>query len=315
VARRHLAGDGGGSATSWFAVRELERGVHVLAEPAHVNSFLVAGSERAVLIDTGLGIGNIRRVVESLTDLDVLVVNTHYHFDHSGGNRWFERIAIHEAGATPLGQPVPDDVFERYMAYTRRMLEGFGVYADLDDRFFHFLGDETTPRPLPSDFDPASWRTTPTVPTRLLRDGDILELGGRSLRVLHTPGHTPDCISLLDEANGILFGGDTINTGPIYAQLPDSDIPAFAASTRRLADLADDVRIVYVPHFLRYAPDPMLLREIAAGFADLLAGDVRWRTSRDCLDYSVREAVFARFSILVPDESADETTPILTTRA
>jgi hypothetical protein len=57
----------------------------------------------------------------------------------------------------------------------------------------------------------------------------------------------------------------------------------------------------------------MLLREIAAGFADLLVGDVTWPTTRDCLDYSVREAVFARFSILVADESADETTPILTT--
>ena len=53
-------------------------------------------------------------------------------------------------------------------------------------------------------------------------------MGNTIIRVLHTPGHTQDCICLLDEDNGVLFGGHTINTGPIYAQLEDSDVKAFA---------------------------------------------------------------------------------------
>ena len=53
----------------------------------------------------------------------------------------------------------------------------------------------------------------------------------QGVRVLHTPGRSPDSICLLDEKNGLLFGGDTINTGPIYAQLEDSDVAAFARST------------------------------------------------------------------------------------
>ena len=72
-------------ATGWFATRELERGVWLVAEPVHVNCFLVAGRERAVLIDSGLGIADIRPIVESLTDLDVMVANTHHHWDHVGG--------------------------------------------------------------------------------------------------------------------------------------------------------------------------------------------------------------------------------------
>src|SRR5215475_9611505 len=63
----------------------------------------------------------------------------------------------------------------------------------------------------------STWSYRPTTATRTLRDGDQVELGGRDLTVLHTPGHPPDSICLLDERNGVLFGGDTINTGPIYA--------------------------------------------------------------------------------------------------
>jgi glyoxylase-like metal-dependent hydrolase (beta-lactamase superfamily II) len=117
--------------------------------------------------------------------------------------------------------------------------------------------------------------------------------------VLHTPGHTPDCICLLDERNGVLFGGDTINTGPIYAQAADSDVEAFARSARRLAELADSVRVVYVPHFTRYAVDPLFLAEVADGFERLAAGEATLHPNQDYLGYPVQEASFERFSIFV----------------
>jgi glyoxylase-like metal-dependent hydrolase (beta-lactamase superfamily II) len=297
---------------SWFATRQLEPGIHLIAEPVHVNSYLVQGRRRAVLIDTGLGISDIRTVVEELTGLQVLVVNTHYHFDHSGGNHLFEEIAIHREGEKQLQERVPEEILRRYMSYTSDLLEAFGVYKDLDDRFFHFLTEETSPRPLPDGFKATEWSYVPKAPTQLLEEGDVLNLGGRELRVLHTPGHTPDCICLLDERDGVLFGGDTINTGPIYSQLPDSDISLFASSTRRLArELEGSLRVVYVPHFVRYAADPPLLGEIADGFEAVVAGNVRWHRSYDCVGFSVKEARFGRFSIFVPDEEAEEATPLL----
>jgi glyoxylase-like metal-dependent hydrolase (beta-lactamase superfamily II) len=296
---------------SWFAVRELQSGIHLIAEPVHVATYLVQGRRRAILIDTGLGISNIRPVVEELTDLEILVVNTHYHFDHSGGNHHFERIAIQREGKDRLAEPVSEEILQRYMSYTQDMLEHFNVYCELDDRFFHFLTEETTPRPLPPGFSPEEWRYVPTVPAKLLDEGDELDLGGRRLRVLHTPGHTPDCICLLDEASGVLFGGDTINTGPIYAQLPDSDVRAFATSTKRLADMSEEVRSMYFCHFCRYSADPGLLKEIANGFAAVAADEVTWRRNRDCIGFPVKEARFPRFSIFVADDDSIEHTPLL----
>jgi glyoxylase-like metal-dependent hydrolase (beta-lactamase superfamily II) len=121
--------------------------------------------------------------------------------------------------------------------------------------------------------------------------------------VLHTPGHSPDSICLLDERNGLLFGGDTINTGPIYAQLEDSDVEAFARSTRRLADLGDAVGRVFVCHFMRVDNPPGLLGEIADGFARLVEGSAPLRDNADCLGYPVREACFDHFSIFVAGEA------------
>lgn len=286
--------------TSWFEVQELDPGVHLISEPGHVNSFLIQGSTSALLFDTGLGVANIRKVAESLSDLPLLVVNSHYHFDHTGGNRLFEEIAIHRLGAPLLQQSAPAGLAEGYMAYTQRMLEAWGPYKAADDLYFHLLTAERMLRPLPHEFDPASYQIVPTVPTRLLEEGDVLDLGGRRLHVMHTPGHSPDCICLFEEESGLLFGGDTINTGPIYAQLADSDIEAFAGSTARLAMIADGVRRVFVCHFLRVENSPGLLHEIAEGFQQLLAGDVVFRENVDCLNLPVKEACFDHFSIFVP---------------
>lgn len=288
--------------TSWFEVQQLDPGVHLISEPGHVNSFLIQGAKGAILFDTGLGVANIRKVAEELSDHPLLVVNSHYHFDHTGGNRLFDDIAIHHLGARLLQQPAPPGLAEGYMAYTHRMLQAWGPYKEADDIYFHLLTAERMIRPLPEDFDPKAYQIVPTIPTRLLEEGDVLQLGNRQLQVMHTPGHSPDCICLFDEENGLLFGGDTINTGPIYAQLEDSNIDDFARSTARLAQMADAVRRVFVCHFLRVENHPSLLREIAEGFQRLLSGDVSFRDNIDCLNYPVKEACFDHFSIFVPSD-------------
>ncbi len=288
--------------TSWFEVQELDPGVYLISEPGHVNSFLIQGRKSAILFDTGLGVANIRKVAEELSNLPLLVVNSHYHFDHTGGNRLFhdKDIAIHRIGSPLLQQPSPPELAEGYMAYTQRMLQAWGPYKEADDLYFHLLTAERMIRPLPDGFDPATYQVVPTLPTRLLEEGDVLDLGGRHLQVMHTPGHSPDCICLFDEEKGLLFGGDTINTGPIYAQLEDSNIENFARSTARLAEMAHAVQRVFVCHFLRVENHPSLLREIAEGFQKLQAGEVFFRDNVDCLNYPVKEACFDHFSIFIP---------------
>ena len=269
----------------------------LVAEPGHVNSYLVAGRERAALIDSGLGIGNIRATVGSLTDLEVMVANTHHHFDHVGGNAAFSKVAIHELGDENLRSEHDLSFAEAYFAHARERLERFGEFRELDAKFYDFLADETTPRPFPEGFDSAARHIRPCIPTRLLRDGDEIDLGGRLLRVLHTPGHTPDSVCFFDEANGLLFGGDTFNSGPIYAQMPDSDLDAFTRSTARIAAMADGIRTVYMAHFMRYVENAAFVREVAQGFAAIAAGDVQWEDAEDDQGEKVRACWFARFGV------------------
>jgi len=285
--------------TSWFDVRELEHGVHLIGEPGHVNSFLVQGSRSAVLLDTGLGVANIRTVAAELTDKPLLVVNSHYHFDHTGGNRLFEDIAIHRIGGPLLEQAPPDEFAFLYMDYTRGLLEAWGPYKRADDLYFHLVTAERLIRPLPDGFDPKAYRILPSHATRLLEEGDVLDLGGRRLEVLHTPGHSPDCICLIDRENGLLFGGDTVNTGPVYAHTDDANVETFAASLARLSEMRDDLRRVFVCHYLRLENEPALLPEMADGFRRILAGDVELRDNVDCFMVPVKEACFDHFSVFV----------------
>ena len=289
---------------SWHEARQVARGVWSIVEPSHVNMWLVEGSERAVLLDTGLGIARVRPVVEQLTRLPVSVVNTHYHFDHVGGNHEFEDTAIHQAGAALLVEPVPREVLEQYLRYAEELIKATPSFEDLDHRYLHLLDADSRPRPLPAGFDPAAWAIAPPAPTRTLSDGDVLDLGDRTLRVLHTPGHSGDSICLVDDRSGILFGGDTINTGPIYAQFHDSDVATFARSAARLAELKDEVSMVAVNHFGRTTAPPYLLQEISDGFARLLDGDAVVGTGWDCIGEQVAEAEFDRFSILVAPDVA-----------
>src|SRR5260370_30447845 len=142
-------------------------------------------------------------------------------------------------------------------------------------------------RRLPAGFDRATDQVVAAVPTRLLEEGDVLDIGGRRLQVMHTPGHSPDCICLFDEERGLLFGGDTINTGPIYAQLEDSNLEQFAKSTGRLAEMAGAVQRVFVCHFLRVENHPAPLSEIAEGFQRIPTGVVVFLVNVDGLTYLV----------------------------
>ena len=286
--------------SSWFVTRRLDDSTYLISEPPHVNSYLLLGSTKAILFDTGMGIENIKQVVDQLTDLDLLVVNSHYHFDHSGGNHLFSEIAIHEQGAEPLGAGVPGEWLSLYTEFTSDMLEKFKLYKELDDRYFHLLTADLHPRPLPEGFSAGTWQIPPTVPSKLLKDGDVLDLGKRRLRVIHTPGHTPDCICLLDEATGALYAGDTLTTGPHYAHMPDSSLEAFAASTRRLdREFRSAVTSIFPAHILKYGVDAAFITEVADGFEDVVNHAVEPRAGVDIFGETVSEYWFDRFSIVL----------------
>jgi glyoxylase-like metal-dependent hydrolase (beta-lactamase superfamily II) len=287
----------------WFCVTELAEGVWQLTEPGHVCCWLVAGAERAALIDTGCGFAPIRPVVEALTDRPVTVVHTHHHFDHVGGDREFEDVLIHPLGVAGLAAAPPRALLDAYLTYATAQEETFGHYRRLDQRFFHLLEDCHRVRRL-SDETLAAWQIDGVTATGEIEAGDVIDLGGRALEVLHTPGHSPDCVCLDLVGEGLLFGGDTVNTGPVYAQLPASDLVALQASLAMLAARAGTWSRVFCSHFMRTEVAPAFLARQAAAFARVLAGEVPLRPAEDCTGTTVREAVFDGFSVFLPEERA-----------
>jgi glyoxylase-like metal-dependent hydrolase (beta-lactamase superfamily II) len=279
--------------------------VWLIAEPQHVYSYLAEGSERSVLLDTGMGISPIRPVVEALVTSPLEVINTHYHFDHVGGNHEFERISIHELGAPLIEAEVPPEIFAAYLDYARRQLAAFEEIRRLDSEFTWLLGRESIPVPFPSDSVADGWRYVPTHASETLSDGDRIDLGDRTLTVIHAPGHSPDGICLLDEHNGLLFAGDSSNAGPLYAHFPDSDLNDLIASAHRLADLAGGVSKVMFCHYGRPVAEPDLFNEIVAGLERVRDGDARLTPAVDVVGTPMLEARFAHFSVTVADPHAE----------
>ncbi|HTR94285.1 MAG TPA: MBL fold metallo-hydrolase [Trebonia sp.] len=284
---------------AWFATQEVEPGTWLVGEPGHVNCFLVEGRERAVLVDTGLGLADIGAAVKELTGKPILVVNTHSHSDHRGGNRHFADVAAHPLATGALAAPVDQDYLAGYLAVARDQLAAYRRAREADDRFFHHFTATTRLRPLPEDAD--QW-TVPGGPVaRPLVHGERIDLGGRELTVLHTPGHSPDSLCLLDERAGLLFAGDTLITGDFWAHTPDTEIEVFAATLRKLADeLAGGLSAIYPAHTLRYRARPGLLTAAADAFAAIIAGTSAGTPGSDLLLRPATRHEFDEFSVLRP---------------
>src|SRR5207302_4573638 len=117
---------------------------------------------------------------------------------------------------------------------------------------------------LPAGFNAADYATRPFAIAHWLHDGDKIDLGGRMLRVIATPGHTPDSIALLDEKNGLLFTGDTFYPGPIYLYRPETDLDAYVSSMKRLAALAPGLQLLLPAHNVPVADPGYLPRVLHA---------------------------------------------------
>ena len=233
-------------ADDWFQVYRVDEGVLAIYEPyqfQEVISYLILGGKRALLFDTGLGIGRIAAVVDKLTSLPVTVLNSHTHFDHVGGNADFARLLAMDTD------------------YTRANAHGFSHDAVRGE-----LAPDALCVGLPPGFDAAGYRTRPYTPSEFIKDGHEIDLGGRKLSVLHLPGHAPDSASLLDRAAGLLWTGDTFYEGPIWLYVPETDLRAYAASVDRLAALAPNLRKLFPAHNVAVAgPDRLIqLRDAVA---------------------------------------------------
>jgi glyoxylase-like metal-dependent hydrolase (beta-lactamase superfamily II) len=257
-------------ADKWFEVYRIRPGVFAIYEPKQqeeIISYLILGEKQALLFDTGMGISNMKKLVEGLTHLPVTVLNSHTHNDHVGDNWRFSRVDGMDT------------------AFTRQNAKGSTADAQAEITPDAICGD------LPVGFDAKSYATRPFHITHWLHNGDKIDLGGRVLQVIATPGHTPDSISLWDSANGLLFTGDMYYQGPIYLYRPETDLDAYVASIKKMNALG--AKLLLPAHNIPVG-DPAVLPRVLAAMDEVRSGKVKPVKNGDKVEYK-----FEGFSFLM----------------
>jgi glyoxylase-like metal-dependent hydrolase (beta-lactamase superfamily II) len=227
----------------WFEVYKVAPQVFAIYEPHQSEEtigYLIVGTKQALLFDTGMGIADIRAVVRRLTSRPIVVLNSHTHDDHVGGNFQF------------------DFVYGMDTTFTRTNAKGSREDAQAEIAPGEVCGD------LPRNFSPKTYATKPWRISLFVHDGFKINLGGRTLEIIATPGHTPDAICLLDRANGLLFTGDTYYPAPIWLFRPETDLDAYVASVKRMAAIAPELKLVLGAHNIPVASPSVLSRLVAA---------------------------------------------------
>ena len=215
------------NSSKWFEVVRLPNRVYAFWEPGHVekvNSFLVLGLDQDILYDTGMGIANIRTAIEevrrseSLPAKPIMVVNSHNHLDHNGGNNEFDQVwTVDDPWAiTRLTRGVPGGEAGGFVSYWSELTPHPGV--------------EPPPAFSPETHGIAPY---PKEQIRFLEDEQIIDLGDRRFTVIRTFSHSPDGITLYNEEAGLFFGGDTFY-GPDFLV---TDAALLADDLRRIEHL------------------------------------------------------------------------------
>ncbi len=219
----------------WFTVDRIDTITHIISEYRHweeTHCYLLEGTELCLLIDTGLGVCDISKKVRDLTDKPVVAAATHIHWDHIGGHKYYPEFYAHGEelnwlnGEFPLSiETIRDMVIDR---------------CDL-----------------PKSYDVKTYTFFQGTPSRILRDGDMIDLGGRVIMALHTPGHSPGHLCFWEAARGYLFTGDLVYKDTLFAYYPSTDPAAYLASLERIAALPVK-RVFPAHHSLDISPEILI---------------------------------------------------------
>ena len=234
---------------SWFQIQLLEPDTYVISEWSHweqTHCYLLLGRERALLIDTGLGVASLRPAVEDLTGLPVTAVLSHAHWDHIGSLGEFDRRLAHALEAPWLSGSFP--------------LSPRAVKSNL-------LRESC---PFPPGFDPERYTVDERGVTGTIADGQVFDLGGRTVTALYTPGHSPGHLCYWEDTRGALYSGDLLYRGKLDLFYPTTDPAAFLTSVERVAALP--LRAIRPGHFnLDVPPELELARDVLLAAQSLKA--------------------------------------------
>lgn len=216
----------------WFTIDKIDENTYIISEYRHweeTHCYLLNGAKKSLLIDTGLGICNIYDEVVKLTDKPVIAAATHIHWDHIGGHGYFPEFYAHGEEVNWLNGEFP------LSAETVR-----NMVIDRCD--------------LPEGFDVSGYTMFQGMSKRVLKDRDIIDIGGRVIKVLHTPGHSPGHMCFWEKETGYLFTGDLVYKDTLFAYYPSTDPTAYLASLEKIAELSAS-RVFPAHHSLDIKPE------------------------------------------------------------
>jgi glyoxylase-like metal-dependent hydrolase (beta-lactamase superfamily II) len=195
---------------NWFTIKELYPNIWGIGEFAHfekVISYLFIGKNNALLFDTGMGIGNIKNTVMYLTKLPIMIINSHCHYDHIGGNKLFSDIRIFE---TNFSKKIAKNGINNFKF--KKFLNKYSQQANVFDNNYSIPSFQYSP----------------------LFDNQIIDIDPFQFKVIHTNGHTSDSICLYEKNRKLLLAGDTMYNGPIYLYFKESNIEDYKKSIKKL---------------------------------------------------------------------------------
>jgi len=219
----------------WFTIDQIDENSYIISEYRHweeSHCYLLNGSTHSLLIDTGLGISNIQEVVKKLTDKPVIAIATHIHWDHIGGHKYFPDFYAHEEELSWLNGEFPLTLEQIKAMVIDRCDQPAGFEVD---KYEFFQGK----------------------PTRVLKDNEQIDIGGRAIQILHTPGHSPGHLCFWETERGYLFTGDLVYKDTLFAYYPSTDPQAYLKSLKRIAALPVQ-RVFPAHHSLDIQPEILL---------------------------------------------------------
>lgn len=205
----------------WFEVYDIGHDILAIYEPyqfQEVISYLIKGKDKALLWDSGNGIGDMKQLVNELWDKDLIVVNSHCHFDHIGGNYQFDSVYVfnHPAMIQMLEEGVPQEVLDRE------------------------YGEDTYSYQSPIPYEKMIYRRCTY---QIFGEDMIFDLGDRQFKVIHTPGHSLDSIMLVNDLEKLLFTGDTYYPATLYCFTP-STFDLYVETMNKLAQDYTDYQLI-----------------------------------------------------------------------
>lgn len=220
------------AADQWYQTEKVGDDITLISEPwikpfYRCNIWHVRGSDRDMLVDSGMGVVSLREYIPLVTEKRCLAVTSHTHFDHIGCHYEFEDRLVHRAEAELLANP------------TRA-----NTLAD------PYVTDDIFTGLPPAPYQSTEYAVKKAPATRIVEDGDVIDLGNRQFEVIHTPGHSPGGIALWEQKTSTLFSGDIVYDGPLIEDTYHSDPTDYYRSMQRLLELP--VGTVHGGHFDSY---------------------------------------------------------------